>query len=270
MNKLKLISILLGFSIIGNAQAYTPKNMDVFNNVVDAIISDDISGFVSNDNAMLTRGVTSINAAKIISVYHNNEMAGDKQFKGKPVRIKTIASAIKTDFSGDAYIVANGRNSYESVMLKIDKDDERNLKINKGNKIDFVCFGGGMIMNTPVLNSCMYPKDFADMVYSNVKNKIMNISNKNYKPSSVLEGKIAYVYISFENQVQDHCLGSEKECLSYIKKLAEKPDGIKKDDLSGEQIKKINEIKGVVESDKSLPLAPTKPVESTRLKKLLG
>lgn len=98
----------------------------------------------------------------------------------------------------------------------------------------------------------------------------MNISNKNYKPSSVLEGKIAYVYISLENQVQDHCLGSEKKCLSYIKKLAEKPDGIKKDDLSDEQIKKINEIKGGVESDKSLPLAPAKPVESTRLKKLLG
>ncbi|WP_058913348.1 OB-fold protein [Entomohabitans teleogrylli] len=270
MNKFKLISILLVFSIVGNAQAYTPKSMDVFNNVVDAIISDDITGFVSNDNAMLTRGVSSINASKIISVYHNNEMAGDKQFKGKPVRIKTIASAIKTDFSGDAYIVANGRNSYESVMLKIDKDDDRNLKINKGNKVDFVCFGGGMIMNTPVLNSCMYPKDFADMVYGNVRNKIMNISHKNYKPSSVLEARIAYIYISLENRIQDHCLGSAKECISYIKKLAEKPDEIKKDDFSDEQIKKMKEIKGVIESDKNLPFAPTKPVESTRLKKLLG
>lgn len=270
MNKFKLISVLLGPLVVGNVQAYTPKNMDVFNNVVDVIISDDISGFVSNDNAMLTRGVSSINAAKIISVYHNNEMAGDKQFKGKPVRIKTIASAIKTDFSGDAYIVANGRNSYESVMLKIDKDDDRNLKINKGNKIDFVCFGGGMVMNTPVLNSCMYPKDFADMVYSNVKKNIIKISGKNYKPSSVIEAGVAYMYILFEGNVQDACAGTKKECMEKIKKTIEEVDKIKKENFPDEQIKQMNELMEIIKNNKNLPYAPVKPVESTRLKKLLG
>lgn len=270
MNKFKLISVLLGPLVVGNAQAYIPKNMDVFNNVVDAIISNDSSGFVSDNNSVLGRGVEKVSASKIIAVYHNNEMAGDKQFKGKPVRIISVASAIKTDFSGDAYIVANGKNGYESVMLKIDKDDERNLKINKGSKIDFVCFGGGMIMNTPVLNSCMYPKDFADMAYSNVKKNIIKISGKQYKPSSVIEAGVAYMYILLENNVQDACAGTKKECMEQIKKATKEIDKEKKEGFSDEQIKQMNELMETIKNNKSIPFAPTKPVESTRLKKLLG
>lgn len=270
MNKLKLISILLGFLIFGNAQAYTPKNMDVFNNVVDTISQEEITGFLSNIDTAIGDAVTNANASKIISVYHNNEMAGDKQFKGKAIRIKTIASAIKTDFSGDAYIVANGRNSYESVMLKIDKDDERNLKINKGSKIDFVCFGGGMVVNTPVLNSCMYPKDFATMVYDNIKKDIQRISNKNYKPLSFLEGQYAYVFIAIEDKVQDSCLSVGEKCSNSLQKVWDSFDDTKKDNYSDEQMKEMKRIKAYINNERNLPYAPVKPKESTRLKKLLG
>ncbi|EMJ4788482.1 hypothetical protein R8O69_003296 [Klebsiella oxytoca] len=270
MNKLKLISILLGPLVVGNAQAYTPKNMDVFNNVINAMSEEDIKGFLSNMDSGIGRSVTKVNASKLISVYKNNEMAGDKQFKGKPIRINTVASAIKTDFSGDAYIVANGRNNYESVMLKIDKDDERNLKINKGNKIDFVCYGGGMVINTPVLNSCMYPKDFAVMVYDNIKKDIQRISNKNYKPLSIMEGQIAYVAILLENKTQESCVTAGVKCASEVSKASSFLDNAKKEDFSDEQLGEVKRIVEYLETEKNLPYAPVKPKESTRLKKLLG
>lgn len=265
MKKILLAITFSGLTTLTHsALALTIKDKVAFNNYLSAIADNEISGFVKGDDSVMGRDIKIYSASKIISSYHNNEVAADNEFKGKPIRIKTVAYAIKKDFSGDAFIVATGRNASETLHLKVNGDDERIQKINRGEKVDFVCTGKGMVIGTPILESCVYPKDFGESVFSNIEQSLSRISSGNYKPMSKMEvGLLLNFFMSGEGFYADCNIG-KGECLKAVIRESKKEKSI---NHLTEQDKK--EIKKLYDSYDSLPNISYSPVGKSRLLKLL-
>lgn len=265
MKKILLAITFSGLTALTHsALALTIEDKAAFNNYLSAMAENEISGFVNSNDSVLGGEVKGYSASKIISAYHNNEVAADKEFKGKPVRIKTVAYAIKKDFSGDAFIVATGKNASETLHLKVNGDDERIQKINRGEKIDFVCIGKGMVIGTPILESCVYPKDFGESVFSSMSQSLSKVEGKSYKPRSQLEISLLAAYLAIEKEIKEGCSKDKKSCSSiameHIKNM-KMPGSM----TEGNQV----EIKKLLDSSKSLPIITYTPMEKTRLLKLL-
>ncbi len=265
MKKIILAITFSGLTVLTHsALALTIEDKGAFNNYLSAMAENEISGFVNSDDSVLGSEVKNYSASKIISAYHNNEVAADKEFKGKPVRIKTVAHAIKKDFSGDAFIVATGRNASETLHLKVNGEDERIQKINRGEKIDFVCIGKGMVIGTPILESCVYPKDFGDLVFGSIEQSLSRVESKTYKPRSDFEFKLLAIYLSLEPLIKEDCNKGLKICSSVVAKNIEHAKFPGKMS-EGNQV----EVKKLLDYSKTLPFITYKPMEKTRLLKLL-
>lgn len=265
---MKKILLAITFSsltaLTHSALALTIEDKGAFNNYFSAMAENEISGFVKSDSSVMGRDIKTYSASKIISSYHNNEVAADKEFKGKPIRVRTVAYAIKKDFSGDAFIVATGKNASETLHLKVNGEDDRIQKTNRGEKIDFVCIGKGMVIGTPILESCVYPKDFGESVFSGMSQSLSRVENKNYKPRSDLEFKLLSIYLSLEPLIKDSCGKDSSVCISSVEKNIEHAK------FPGKMSEENQvEVKKLLEYSNTLPFITYKPMEKTRLLKLL-
>jgi hypothetical protein len=178
MKKMIAISLLtlIGFNALANDNA---------KRLTELLIKDDISVFRNGGGAILSEYISSVNASQLISEYSNNQYKYEKAYDKQLVNIKTVASGVKTDLSGDPYIVANGKNQFEYVSLELkNKDDAMN--INKGNKLELICVGTKNNVMFPSLKNCVtadsYFQKFLEATMTSI-NKL----KKDDKPSSVFE-----------------------------------------------------------------------------------
>lgn len=164
---MKKIIALLVLSLIGfNASAN-----DNAKRLIELVIKDDITVFKKGGSALSSEYIQSVNASQLISEYSNNQYKYEKTYNGKLINIKTVASGVKTDLSGDPYIVANGKNQFEYVSLELkNKDDAMN--INKGSKLDLICVGTKNNVMFPTLKNCVttdsYFQKFLEVTMKNI------------------------------------------------------------------------------------------------------
>lgn len=178
MKKIIAISLLtlIGFNAYANDNA---------KRLVELLIKDDISVFRSGGESNISDKIPLVTASQLISEYSNNQYKYEKAYDKQLVNIKTVASGVKTDFSGDPYIVANGKNQFEYVSLELkNKDDAMN--INKGNKIDMICVGTKNNVMFPTLKNCVTTDSYFNHF---VKTTIEDINKLevNDKPSNKFE-----------------------------------------------------------------------------------
>lgn len=238
--KLSITALLLTFSSAAMAS-------DPALNMFDILSGDDINTYMNGDGAMLDRMIPTVSASMLISEYKNNEVKANKKYRGKPVRIKSVVSTIREDFTGKPYVVINGKNQFESVHLSFDKDNEIVSELSKGEKIDFICYGKGMIINTPIVDKCEVTKKVIDNIYSTMRDSFAEIHNDDYEPHSKIESVLAMTYLAIESDINKSCVKPDKSCLDGINQKATKLKNHEND----ENKDKINEIKKYVESEKS-------------------
>ncbi|MWN91163.1 hypothetical protein GQ597_10660 [Gilliamella sp. Pra-s65] len=178
MKKIIAISLLtlIGFNASAN---------DNSKRLIELLIKDDISVFKKGGSAILSEYIPSVNASQLISEYSNNQYKYEKAYDKQLVNIKTVASGVKTDLSGDPYIVANGKNQFEYVSLELkNKDDAMN--INKGNKIDMICVGTKNNVMFPTLKNCVTTDSYFQKFLETTM-KSINKLEKDDKPDSGFE-----------------------------------------------------------------------------------
>lgn len=178
MKKIIAVSLLMliGFNVSANDNA---------KRLIELLIKDDISVFRSGGKSNISDKIPLVTASQLISEYTNNQYKYEKAYDKQLVNIKTVASGVKTDFGGDPYIVANGKNQFEYVSLELkNKDDAMN--INKGNKIDMICVGTKNNVMFPTLKNCVitdsYFNQFLKATIENIKKLEVND-----KPSNKFE-----------------------------------------------------------------------------------
>lgn len=178
MKKIIAVSLLMliGFNVSANDNA---------KRLTELLIKDDITIFRDGGDSLIDETIPRVTASQLISEYSNNQYKYEKAYDKQLVNIKTVASGVKTDLSGDPYIVANGKNQFEYVSLELkNKDDAMN--INKGNKIDMICVGTKNNVMFPTLKNCVtadsYFQKFIETTMINT-NKL----KKDDKPASFIE-----------------------------------------------------------------------------------
>ncbi|NUF49530.1 OB-fold protein [Gilliamella sp. ESL0250] len=176
----KIIAITLLMLIGFNASAN-----DNAKRITELFIKDDVSTFRKGGGSVIGKKIPSVNASQLISEYANNQFKYEKKYDNTVVYIKTVASGVKTDFSGDPYVVANGKNQFEHVSLELkNKDDAMN--INKGNKLELICVGTKNNVMFPSLKKCVtadsYFQKFIETTMLNI-NKL----DKDAKPDNSFE-----------------------------------------------------------------------------------
>lgn len=166
MKKIIAISILtlVSFSSFANDNA---------RRLIEMLIEEDITILRTGGDSMLSDFIPTVNASQLISEYSNNQYKYEQTYHNQVINIKTVASGIRRDFSGDPFVVANGKNQFEYVSLELkNKDDAMN--INNGSKLDLICIGTKDNVLFPILKECVT----SDSYFQNFLEKTMNNINK--------------------------------------------------------------------------------------------
>ena len=139
--------------------------------LIEDALKDDIAVFRDGGDAMLNDLIPTVNASQLISEYSNNQYKYEQIYNNQVVNIKTVASGVKTDLSGDPFVEVSGKNQFEYVSLELkNKDDAMN--INKGSKLDLICVGTKDNVMFPILKNCVtsdsYFQKFVEKTMDNI------------------------------------------------------------------------------------------------------
>ncbi|HDL8239028.1 TPA: hypothetical protein ACPZN2_003958 [Yersinia enterocolitica] len=243
--KKTICSIMLSLLASNMAFADEPNKGkgSTYDNMVNSLVDDDYDVFIDGgDSAVIGDNVTEpMTASQLIAMYEKNELAANKKFKGKLVRIKSTASEIGENAVGQAYIRVDGKNTFQNVTLLVDGSDDRVLGLEKGGKVDFSCSMDKYIMRTPVLKSCQFTSDLAKQRKENIL-------------SGLSEEKISFRYQAFllaaydlnKTEFEKSCANAGKSCLNTIAKVFN----------DGKEVDKVVERAKVLTEGKELPPLP--------------
>lgn len=197
-------------------QLLHPKNNAAYKNFCLTMQDDEIDSFKKNIGSLLSNSVSdSYSASALIELYETNELKANKILSKKQIAIKTIASEIGEDVTGNAYIKANGKNQFKSIILGVNKHDERILDLKKGDRIDLVCDGAKYIVHTPVLSNCVFRDQYAmEHVKDVVDCTLLTVSKNSYIPMTL--------YKAMESKIEEVCLRDKNKCMDSVLKETNK------------------------------------------------
>ena len=149
MIKKILIGIVVAFIvliIIGALMGEDTSNTDT-NNTVDT------SAAIENNAPVETVAVT---ARELFSAYESNEVAADKQFKGKMLEVTGTISSIDSGFGDGAIVQLSTGNDFQSVSAQGDDSfTDVAATLSKGQQVTMICKGDGEVIGSPMLGDCV-------------------------------------------------------------------------------------------------------------------
>lgn len=96
-----------------------------------------------------------VSSKELAKAYESNEVAADKQYKGKTLEITGKVDGIDSDISDQAIVKLNVVNQFLSVMAKGDDAfNEYATTLNKGQNVTLICKGDGEVIGAPNLTDC--------------------------------------------------------------------------------------------------------------------
>lgn len=200
---------------------FAPKNQEAFKRYISVLTESEKSSFSTGARSTIGDSVSGpFSAEKLVALYEKNELLAKKQLKGKPIRIKTLASEIGENFAGEAYIMANGSSEFKSINMIVNGEDERILSLSIGDKVDMVCESARYVMHTPILSKCVfsdvYAKNYIDSRWYAPDADINHKYNIHTKEQSLS----LFLYKSHEKAVESACLESIKSCQNAASEAA--------------------------------------------------
>lgn len=96
-----------------------------------------------------------LSAAKLAGDYEANEVAADIKYKGKWLEIKGVVGSVNKDFADAVWVgIDGGSNPFMPIHAE-GIDAQKAAALTKGDRITVTCIGGGMIVGSPILRSCV-------------------------------------------------------------------------------------------------------------------
>lgn len=96
-----------------------------------------------------------VSAVELYKSYSANEVAADQKYKGKLLQISgTVQSIDKSVFNTIVVHLRSG-NEFSSVYAELeDMHEQIAAQLTKGEKINFLCQGGGRLLDSPIVRKC--------------------------------------------------------------------------------------------------------------------
>lgn len=115
------------------------------------------SGTATTASAEPSESVIPVTAAQLYSAYDNNEVAADKQFKGKLLDITGTIESINSGISDQAVLELGTGEMFMTVSAEGDDSFTNTAAtLGKGQQVHLVCRGAGEIIGMPMLDECVF------------------------------------------------------------------------------------------------------------------
>lgn len=114
----------------------------------------------TNDKSVIevqepTLDTTAVNIQK---AYDRNEIAADREYTGRKIRVAGIVAKISSAHNNTAQVSLETDNMFKSVITSGDREfDAKAAQLRKGQQIRITCIGAGEVIGSPVLNNCVIP-----------------------------------------------------------------------------------------------------------------
>ncbi|MBE0446027.1 OB-fold protein [Psychrobacter sp. FME5] len=127
--------------------------------IIGALLGDDTTDSTTNSEVSSSAEpaeLIAVTARELFTAYDKNEVAADKQFKGKMLEVTATVSSIDSGFSDNAIVQLNTGNDFQSVSAEGDETfTDIASTLNKGQEVTMICQGGGEIIGSPMLDNCV-------------------------------------------------------------------------------------------------------------------
>lgn len=169
MKKLLLSSLILSsFSglVYAEEEAFKPTDKEL--EVIKVMLKEDIQKFLNGEETPFNEeykeneklnALKPIEAETILKTYSENELRGDKYYKGKSFLVSGTIKTIDNGINDDAFLIflPKDKFSFQSVQARFKKTEyEKLVEVNKGEKIEVFCTGSGEINGSPMLTECSF------------------------------------------------------------------------------------------------------------------
>lgn len=101
--------------------------------------------------------VLSVTAPKLFIDYQSNEVQADNIYKGKRLAVRGMVTSIQKDFMNNIVVALGTTNEFMSVDARLVQDEsEKAAQLQRGEIVNVVCDGGGMVVQSPQLENCVF------------------------------------------------------------------------------------------------------------------
>lgn len=108
-----------------------------------------------SETADATEEVIVINSKELSKAYEGNEVAADKQYKGKTLEVTGKISGIDSGFGDEAIVRLSGSNGLNNNYASGDDSfNEYASTLSKGQTVTLICKGNGENLGSPSLSDC--------------------------------------------------------------------------------------------------------------------
>lgn len=151
---------LASYLIMDDIQAVLLKNQ----NAITATPTKDLLGWAELD--------WEISAREYDAAYEANEIAADKDFKGKKILLSGTIDSIEKDFTDSGIIMLRG-SGLMGVRAQLSKQStEKAASFSKGQHLYLVCNGGGRVVSIANLDDCELFSDYLNEVAPSVESRV--------------------------------------------------------------------------------------------------
>ena len=130
---------------------------------IGAMLGDDTDGATTSDTKPSdTTAVESnetalpVTAQQLFDAYDSNEVAADKQYKGKLLQIDGKVASIDSGLTDSAQVQLATSNDFMSVTATGDEAfDDAAAGLSKNQSVSLLCRGEGEIIGSPMVGDCV-------------------------------------------------------------------------------------------------------------------
>lgn len=101
--------------------------------------------------------VVEVTAEELWAAYDQNELAGDKAYKGKTLVVTGVLDSIESGLGDTPYLTLRAGDEYNfnTPQAHFDKAETDSLiSLSKGETVTLRCIGDGEIIGSPMLSDC--------------------------------------------------------------------------------------------------------------------
>ena len=143
MKKLFLVAGLLVLSACSDNATTTPQE-----NVAETEVASE---------AAPVEEVINVTADELLAAYKENELAGDKQFKGKTLLVTGVLDSIQSGIGDSPFLLLKAGDEFEFNMPQAHfnaSETDSLVALKKGARIQIQCVSEGEMMGSPMLKDC--------------------------------------------------------------------------------------------------------------------
>jgi hypothetical protein len=205
-----LLFVVLSFSSCGKSDSsntisqkgYRLQSQELA--VLDALLKNESDVFLEGGDGFLFEDFLPVSASKVASEYEKNQVSADQKYFKKHLIVTGRILSINSGLGNEPYIVLQGGNPFLSPQIHFDRNYDINkiASLKKGQKVIFVCIGGGSIVGAPMFNKSSFANDYAAEKVAKTKSQVISFLSGDKIKSEKIK-KIAIITIALAKVLPD-------------------------------------------------------------------